>query len=102
MKFAEVLGQQEIKERLIRTVKEERISHAQLFFGPSGVGKLPLAIAYAQYISCENKGEADSCGTCPSCVKFEKLVHPDLHFVFPVFTSKEVKTHAVSDNNIVR
>jgi DNA polymerase III subunit delta' len=100
MKFAEVLGQEEIKERLIRTVKEERISHAQLFFGPSGVGKLPLAIAYAQYISCENKGDSDSCGTCPSCVKFEKLVHPDLHFVFPVFTTKEIKSHPVSDNFI--
>ena len=50
MKFSEVLGQEEIKQRLIRTVKEERISHAQLFFGPAGVGKLPLAIAYAQYI----------------------------------------------------
>lgn len=100
MKFAEVIGQQEIKERLIRTVKEQRISHAQLFFGPAGVGKLPLAIAYAQYISCENRSESDSCGTCPSCVKFEKLIHPDLHFVFPVFTSKEVKSNAVSDNYI--
>ncbi len=100
MKFSEVLGQEEIKQRLIRTVKEERISHAQLFFGPSGVGKLPLAIAYAQYISCENRTELDSCGTCPSCIKFAKLVHPDLHFVFPVFTNKEVKTNPVSDHFI--
>lgn len=99
MKFAEVLGQKEIKQRLIRTVKEERISHAQLFFGPSGVGKLPLAIAYAQYISCENRGEDDSCGVCPSCIKISKLVHPDLHFVFPVVNSKEVK-QAVSDHYI--
>ena len=99
MKFSDVLGQKEIKQRLIRTVKEERISHAQLFFGPSGVGKLPLAIAYAQYISCENRGDDDSCGVCPSCLKISKLVHPDLHFVFPVVNSKEIK-QAVSDNYI--
>ncbi len=100
MKFADVLGHKEIKQRLIRTVVEERISHAQLFFGPSGVGKLPLAIAYAQYISCENRGENDSCGTCPSCIKISKLVHPDLHFVYPVFTSNEVKIKPVSDHYI--
>lgn len=99
MKFAEILGQKEIKQGLIRTVKEERISHAQLFFGPSGVGKLPLAIAYAQYISCENRGEDDSCGVCSSCIKISKLVHPDLHFVFPVINTREIK-QAVSDHYI--
>jgi len=100
MKFSEVLGQGEIKQRLIRTVQEERISHALLFFGPSGVGKLPLAIAYVQYISCENKTDVDSCGVCASCIKFGKLAHPDLHFVFPVLTNKEVKTNPVSDHFI--
>ena len=54
------------------------------FERPEGCGKLALALAFAQYISCENKEENDSCGHCPSCVKYSKLVHPDLHFVFPV------------------
>lgn len=99
MKFADVLGQSEIKKRLIQTVQEERISHAQLFFGPSGVGKLPLAIAYARFIMCENRGEEDACGVCPSCIKFTKLAHPDLHFSFPVVSSKEF-TKPVSDNYI--
>ncbi|MGB4576587.1 MAG: DNA polymerase III subunit delta', partial [Paludibacter sp.] len=84
MQFSEIIGQQEIKNRFIRTVTEQRIPHAQLLHGPEGVGKLALAIAYAQYICCENRGETDSCGVCPSCVKYKKLAHPDLHFVFPV------------------
>lgn len=61
------------------------MSHAQIFAGPEGTGKLSIAIAFAQYISCENRSDNDSCGVCPSCAKFEKLIHPDLHFVFPVF-----------------
>ncbi|MDP4240144.1 MAG: DNA polymerase III subunit [Bacteroidota bacterium] len=84
MLFSEIIGQQEIKQRLIRTVTEQRIPHAQLLRGPEGVGKLGLAIAYAQYICCENRTGTDSCGVCKSCVKYKKLAHPDLHFVFPV------------------
>ena len=84
MYFSEVIGQHDIKDRFIRSVREQRIPHAQLLRGPEGIGKLALAIAYAQYICCENRGETDSCGVCPSCVKFKKLAHPDLHFVFPI------------------
>jgi DNA polymerase-3 subunit delta' len=84
MLFAEIIAQHDIKKRLIQTVTDQRIPHAQLFRGPEGIGKLGLAIAYAQYISCENRTEIDSCGICPSCVKYNKLAHPDLHFVFPV------------------
>jgi len=84
MLFSEIIGQQEIKKRFIQTVTEQRIPHAHLLRGPEGVGKLGLAIAYAQYICCENRSATDSCGVCPSCVKYRKLVHPDLHFVFPV------------------
>jgi DNA polymerase III subunit delta' len=97
MFFKEVIGQERIKQRLIHSVKEQRISHAQMFTGPEGTGKLALAIAFAQYISCRNRGENDSCGECPSCRKYLKLAHPDLHFVFPIFTSKEFKK-PVSDD----
>lgn len=91
MKFSDVIGQDEIKSRLIKSVKEGRISHAQMFLSSQGTGALPLAIAYAQYISCENKQENDSCGVCKSCIKYQKLIHPDLHFVFPIVRkSKEV------------
>lgn len=91
MLFKEIIGQQAVKERLIRSVREGRISHAQLFLGPQGSGNLALALAYAQFISCGNKLEDDSCGQCLSCVKYNKLVHPDLHFVYPVALSKDVR-----------
>lgn len=91
MLFSEIIGQQAVKERLIRSVKDGRISHAQLFLGPQGSGSLAFAVAYAQYISCSNKQEHDSCGQCSSCIKYNKLVHPDLHFVYPVALSKDVR-----------
>ena len=91
MFFRDVIGQEEIKQRLIQEVNEGRIPHAQLICGPEGVGKMPLAIAYARYISCTNRGEEDACGVCPSCVKFNKLVHPDVHFVFPILKSAKGK-----------
>ena len=91
MLFKEIIGQASIKERLVRSVNEGRISHAQLFLGPQGSGSLALAVAYAQYISCTNKQESDSCSQCSSCIKYNKLIHPDLHFVYPVALSKDVR-----------
>ena len=97
MLFAEVVGHEDLKKRLIQSVNESRVSHAQLFLGPKGSGKLPLALAYAQYINCTNRSESDSCGVCPSCRKFMSLAHPDLHFVFPTATNKTVKEKPESD-----
>ncbi|WP_340111783.1 ATP-binding protein [Maribellus mangrovi] len=97
MFFKDVVGQADIKKRLIRSVQEQRISHAQLFAGQPGTGKLAMALAYAQYVSCRNRSEEDSCGECPSCHKYKKLAHPDLHFVFPVFNAKHLK-NPVSDD----
>lgn len=102
MQFKEVVGHKKIKEKLIHTIKENRVSHAQLFLGAEGSGNLALAIAYAQYLSCEDKQSDDSCGVCRSCTKFQKLVHPDLHFVFPVSTSKTIKKDPVSDDYIAQ
>ena len=91
MLFKEIIGQSEIKNRLICSSTEGRISHAQLFLAPQGSGGLALAVAYAQYICCTNKQENDSCGKCSSCIKYNKLIHPDLHFVYPVALSKDIR-----------
>lgn len=96
MYFRDIIGQEEAKQRLIKEAEEGKIAHARLFFGKRGVGKLPLAIAYARYLCCENPNSHDACGTCPSCAKFNKLAHPDLHFVFPVVKKKNKDT--VSDD----
>jgi len=96
MFFRDVIGQNEAKQRLIREAKEGKIAHARLFCGPEGIGKLPLAIAYARYLSCQHPEENDACGHCPNCMKYNKLAHPDLHFVFPVIKIKSKDT--VSDD----
>lgn len=91
MQFKDVIGQEAVKQRLIQSVLENRVSHAQLFLGQGGTGKLALALAYVQYICCADRTESDSCGICHSCQKISKLAHPDLHFVFPTATTKKVK-----------
>ncbi len=98
MLFNDIAGNSGVKNNLVQQVKNQRVSHAQLFFGPEGSGCLPMAIAFAQYLSCNNKGEHDSCGVCPSCLKFEKLAHPDFHIIFPVNTTASVKKDPVSDD----
>lgn len=97
MQFKDVIGQEEVKRKLILSVQENRVPHAQLFLGPEGNGKLPLALAYAQYILCPHRTATDSCGVCPSCQKISKLTHPDLHFVVPSTTTKSVKSNPESD-----
>jgi DNA polymerase-3 subunit delta' len=97
MQFADIIGQEAIKQHLVKTVNENRISHAQLFMGREGYGTLPLALAYAQYINCSNRTQTDSCGECPNCKKIGKLAFPDLHFVFPVPATGSTKEKAVSD-----
>lgn len=91
MQFKEIIGQENLKKHLIQTVVENRVSHAQLFLSAEGSGALPLAIAYAQYINCQNKTTTDSCGECASCRKYERYIHPDLHFSYPFFASKDAK-----------
>ena len=90
MLFRDIIGQEEVKRQLCASVREGRIPHAQLFTGISGIGKLQLALAYAQYLNCPHRTESDSCGTCPTCLQYERLQHPDLHFVFPIVGSDEV------------
>lgn len=88
MKFKDIIGQENGKNFLLDAFKHDRVPHAQLFLGPEGSGTLPLALAFAQYIFCENPSQDDSCGECPSCGKVSKLIHPDLHFSFPTIESK--------------
>jgi DNA polymerase-3 subunit delta' len=91
MQFKDIIGQEAAKTHLINSVLENRVSHAQLFLSPDGSGALSLAIAYAQFINCENRQANDSCGECASCRKYERLIHPDLHFSYPFFATKYIK-----------
>mgnify|MGYP000886300976 FL=1 len=99
MNFSQIPGQKAVIDRLRSSVAENRVSHALLFYGPEGSGKFALALAFARYVSCENRTAEDACGVCPSCVKYDRLIHPDLHFVFPVIKKKS-GTEPVSDTFI--
>ncbi|WP_264566011.1 ATP-binding protein [Flavobacterium sp. N3904] len=91
MQFSDILGQDYIKNHLTKSADLGRIPHAQLFIGPEGSGTLPMAIAYAQYVLCNNT-DGENNGTNESCnIKFQKISHPDLHFVYPTVTTEEVK-----------
>lgn len=97
MRFRDIVGHGELKRRLSRGIDEGRVSHAQMFTGASGTGALPLALAYAQYVNCTDRRDGDSCGECPSCRKIAQLAHPDLHFVFPVNSTKSGSQKPLSD-----
>lgn len=83
MLFSEVIGQQPVKKHLMHIARSGNIPHAQLFLSHPGAGGLAMALAFSQYIVCENKGE-DSCGMCNACIKAQKLIHPDIHYSYPV------------------
>lgn len=92
MQFSEILGQDHIKSHLIKSAASGRIPHAQLFIGPEGCGTLTTAIAYAQYILCNNTGVDNFNGNDSCNLKFQNLSHPDLHFIYPTVTTEDVKT----------
>ena len=97
MLFKEIIGNIKVKKQLIDSVNYNRVSHAQLFLGNKGCAKLALAFAYAQFLNCNNRLKADSCGECSSCLKYNNLTHPDLHLIFPVLKVNNIK-NPTSDN----
>jgi len=102
MRFEDIPGQQGVKGLLQAGYASGQIAHALLLSGPEGCGKLPLALAYASLLLCHQPMDNDACGTCPACLKVSKLVHPDLHFVFPVVnqggdSDKNTTDHWIQD-----
>ena len=84
MYFRDLIGQEKIKAQLIRSARVGQVPHAQLFVGRDGEGALGLAYAYARYLNCQERGEDDACGHCPSCRRFDEVGDPDLSFLFPI------------------
>ncbi|MBS1489435.1 MAG: DNA polymerase III subunit delta [Bacteroidetes bacterium] len=91
MMFSSIPGLHEVKEKLIASVQTGHLAHALLFAGKSGSLSLPVALAFSQYVHCQNKNQTDACGTCPACSKSSKYIHPDTHFVFPLANTKNEK-----------
>ena len=100
MLFKDVIGQQDVKTHLLEIGKSGNIPHAQLFLAQPGAGGLALALAFSQYIVCENKQDDDSCGSCGACVKAQKLIHPDIHFTYPIIPKKPSPSPSLSTDYI--
>ena len=97
MLFSEVIGQQQYKDALIQAALGNHLSHALLLLAPEGAGGLPLAMALAQYLVCTDKQDGESCGQCAGCKKAAKMVHPDVHFSYPVVPQKAGEPPLSSD-----
>ncbi|MDR0574782.1 MAG: DNA polymerase III subunit delta [Tannerella sp.] len=97
MFFKDVIGQDELKKQLTETVRKGLVPHARLFCGEEGTGAFQLALAYARYLNCTDRSDHDSCGKCPSCIKYNEWAHPDLHFVFPMVSNKSAKKEVCDD-----
>lgn len=97
MRFSDIPGLYEEKERLIQSFINNTIHHALLFIGQQGSANLSLALAFSTYINCEKRSSKDSCGVCHSCSKMDKLIHPDLNFVFPVAPTTKISKEVISD-----
>jgi len=97
MYFRDIFGLEEIKRTLIQAVQNNHVAHAQLFAGAEGSANLALALAYTRYIHCQNRGEYDACGKCSDCSKMDKLIHPDLHFVFPTNSTPKLTKPSSQD-----
>jgi len=102
MQFKDIIGQTVIANRLTEIIDSGRVSHAQLFLGPTSAGSLAMAVAYSQYLNCSHRQHynnlsdglrADSCGQCPSCKKHQELQYADMHFIFPTSTSPQVNSN---------
>lgn len=103
MFFSQIQGLQEVKNQLITSVKNQHVAHAQLFSGREGSANLTMALAFANYINCQNKQGNDACGVCSTCSKTKKYIHPDYHFIFPTYTKtkKEASTKEEQRNQFL-
>lgn len=101
MLFKNIIGHSQIKAQLVKTVQQNRVAHAQLFYGKPGSVAYPLALAYAQYVNCSQPSSEDSCGKCSSCVQFAAGSFPDIHYSFPL-VNPEGKTSKETSYDFIR
>ncbi|MBO9152760.1 ATP-binding protein [Chitinophaga sp. GCM10012297] len=88
MFFSDIIGQEAARDQLLQAVERNRLSHAMIMLAPEGAGGLPVGLAFAQYLVCENRQPNDSCGQCAACKKAAQFIHPDIHFSYPVIPRK--------------
>lgn len=98
MQFQQIINQENPKSHLLHTIRAGKLPHALLICGGEGVGKLPFAVALAQYVNCLNPSETDSCGTCIACHKINQGIHPDVHYVLPIIAATKSGRHLLTED----
>ncbi|UYQ92955.1 hypothetical protein MKQ68_23010 [Chitinophaga horti] len=88
MFFSDIIAQEEVRDHLVQAVENNRLSHAMIFLAPEGAGGLFMALAFTQYLVCEDRQQHDSCGRCAACIKASQYIHPDIHYSYPVIPRK--------------
>ena len=102
IRFLAIPEHESIKKRLTYIAQHSQVPHAQLFWGPEGSAQLTLALAFATYLNCQDRLSEDACGQCPSCLKMQKLIHPDVKFVFPTSATKQITGKEVVSNSFLK
>ncbi|MFT6828369.1 MAG: DNA polymerase-3 subunit delta' [Roseivirga sp.] len=102
MRFQDIIGLEEVKQKLIEAVRSDHVAHAQLFLGAEGSANLAMALAFANFLNCENRQEEDACGVCASCTKNAKHIHPDLHFIFPTSATLKIKREDATSEKFLK
>lgn len=101
MQFGEIIGAKKEKTFLTGIITNDKIPHAILLYGREGCPKYALSLAMAQMIVCKNPSPTDSCGVCAACKKAAKLIHPDIHFVFPVIKKDTKKREETTSTDFM-
>jgi DNA polymerase-3 subunit delta' len=92
MNYQNIVGQLDVKSKLLKMVRSNKVPHAILFSGKDGCGHLPMALAFIQHLFCTNANDDGACNTCNACSRIQKLIHPDVHFVFPINKTDKIKS----------
>lgn len=89
MLFSNITGHEDVKRRLREMVDDNRLPHAIILEGPSGIGKFAMAQAFIQYLHCTNRTpDGNPCGKCQSCLQHRSLNHIDTYYSYPVVKRK--------------
>ena len=80
-RFADIVGQEHLKEHLENAIKMDKVSHAYIINGEKNAGKEFIAKTFAMALQCENRQGAEPCGECHSCRQALSGNHPDIIFI---------------------
>jgi DNA polymerase-3 subunit delta' len=95
MSFDAILDQEVVVRALRAAIEKERVAHAYIFVGPSGVGRKLAASVFARSLNCEQAQGVDPCGECSNCRLIAEGKHPDVQTIMPVKRSSTITVEQI-------